>query len=119
LSNQAGRIALGLAPPLPRARAVSSAAPPDSRSEAEVQAEIVAALRQRGYIVLETSQHRRARPCPHCGQLSVPSGGMGHDAGVPDLLVSHPAWLRGVWMGLECKGGATVLSREQVELLDA
>jgi hypothetical protein len=88
------------------------------RLEDDVQESIEKALRARGYWVLSTSEHRRREACPHCGGWMVPRQGRGCDKGVPDLLVTSGRtrplqWPPGVWLGLECKGPRTALSREQ------
>lgn len=92
--------------------------------EAVIQSHIEGTLRSLGYIVLSTSEHRKAEPCPHCFQWMTPKQGRGCDKGVPDLLVTsgprrkvqYPA---GVWIGLEVKGPKTPLSAEQKILKEA
>jgi hypothetical protein len=71
-------------------------------SEADVVQVITEGLALKGFTVLRVGQHR--------ADLS------GQDAGVPDLLVTHPRWPEGVWIGLECKGTKTRLSPEQRRL---
>lgn len=75
-------------------------------SEADVQAQIVDALRYMGHIVLVTSRQRHR--CRKCGAWG--SGGDGCDKGIPDLLVNIGG---ATWLGLEVKGPRTRLSPEQ------
>lgn len=98
--------------PLEKARALIE----QKRSEDDVQQEIMVALRVRGYIVLQTSEHRRRVQCPHCDGWFTPKTGRGCDKGVPDLLIARDDWLAGVWLGLEVKGGNTKVSDEQKDL---
>lgn len=81
--------------------------------EDDVQRQIVRALREAGYTVLQTS--RRRKRCVHCGRYST--GGDGADRGVPDLIVRNPVWPPAMWLGIEVKGGKTAVSPEQRELL--
>ena len=69
--------------------------------EAERQWAIVKALRRFGYLVKETSEHRRPVRC-ECGNLFTPAGGSGIDRGIGDLLISRRDW-GGIWLMLECK----------------
>lgn len=91
-------------------------------SEAVVQSHIKGALRSRGYIVLETSEHRKREHCPKCGNSFASHNGRGCDKGIPDLLVTsgprcRHQWPVGVWVGIEVKGHKTPLSPEQEYLL--
>lgn len=91
-------------------------------SEEQVQQAIQQALLACRYRVLSTVHRYRRQPCPECGQMIRPSGGIGATPGVPDLLVSHDAWGGGgggalpLWAGIEVKGPRTRLSPEQEEL---
>lgn len=78
-------------------------------SEADVQAQIVDALRYMGHIVLVTSRQRHR--CRKCGAWG--SGGDGCDKGIPDLLVSLDD---ARWLGMEVKGPRTRVSPEQRSL---
>lgn len=60
------------------------------QSEAEVQAEIVTALELAGCTVYHTSTNGVRH-------------GTGVSKGVPDLLVAHPAFERGMLLGIEVK----------------
>lgn len=60
------------------------------QSEAEVQAEIVTALELAGCTVYHTSTNGVRQ-------------GTGVSKGVPDLLVAHPAFQRGMLLGIEVK----------------
>lgn len=87
--------------------------------EDQVQDCIVQGLRLRGYTVLVTSERRRGERCAACGHWQRPRLGRGTTPGIPDLLVSHPSWPPGMWLGIECKGTQTRLSPAQQELADA
>jgi hypothetical protein len=81
-------------------------------TEEQLQAVIVAALKLAGFVVLQTSRHRRR--CRRCG--CWPAGGDGTDRGVPDLLVSSSS--RSGWVGIEVKGPRTRVSVEQKDLAE-
>lgn len=68
--------------------------------EEQVQRCILEGLTAYGYIVKQTTV-RGVRK------------GYGASPGVPDLLVTHPKWPEGCWLGLEVKGPKTALSQEQ------
>jgi predicted RNA-binding Zn-ribbon protein involved in translation (DUF1610 family) len=87
--------------------------------EETVQQGIVIELRSRGYIVLVTSEHRRAQKCRHCGTLQYLAGGRGCTAGVPDLLVTRQEWPANTWRGLEVKSATGRTTPAQKELTDA
>jgi hypothetical protein len=82
-------------------------------TEEQLQQTIVQALRLAGFVVLQTSRHRRR--CRRCG--CWPAGGDGVDKGTPDLLVWSPS--RGAWIGAEIKGPHTRVSPEQHALAEA
>lgn len=86
-----------------------------NKLESDVEAEVVGGLRLLGYTVLVTS--RRVKLCPHCGGRQ--RGDDGASRGIPDLIVSHPSWGRGVWLGAELKSPTGRLRPEQRELADA
>jgi hypothetical protein len=82
-------------------------------NEAQLQKQIVQALRLFGYLVLETTH--RVKKCPR-GRWS--RGDYGSSKGVPDLLVTRTSW-DGFWLALEVKRpdpGRARLSPEQQEL---
>jgi len=81
-------------------------------TEAELQCQIVDALRLLGCTVLVTSA-RSYRPAQ--GERR----GYGADRGVPDLLVAPPGAPPSVWLGLEVKSARGRLSPVQKALLDA
>lgn len=86
------------------------------RDEGDVQASVVEALKTFGFLVLETSERRRATRCPHCTQMFTPSEGRGTTPGVPDLLVTHASFPRYLLAGLEIKGPRTAVSPAQRHL---
>lgn len=88
--------------------------------EAQRQAAGVKALKIRGYIVGENSEHRRASQCPHCGGWSTPAGGMGQTAGLGDLVITAEWWAQCLWMMAETKADSKAPLRPgQQRLLDA
>lgn len=97
-----------------KARAMLAAAV----SEEERQAAIMAALRLKGYIVLQTSEHRARVQCPKCDKWFVPRNGRGCSPGVPDLLVSRETWPEGLWMGMEVKGEEGKPTKAQASLME-
>jgi hypothetical protein len=70
--------------------------------ERAVVAVIAEGLTLLGFTVRRVGQHR--------ADLA------GQDGGIPDLIVTHPTWPEGVWLGLECKGTHTRLSPAQRDL---
>lgn len=88
-------------------------------SEDEIQRAIIVDLRLRGYEVLETSEHRRAEPCPHCKKFHTSTQGRGCLPGVPDLLVTHEDFPELCFLGLEVKGPKTPITPKQQQLADA
>ena len=82
-------------------------------SEDAVQSHIIGALRNEGYTVLETSEHRKAERCPHCEKWMRSKVGRGSSKGVPDLLVTKDTWPQYAAALLEVKGPQTRLSPEQ------
>lgn len=82
-------------------------------NEAQIQATIEAGLAYLGYIVLHTQHRYRLQTCPNCSRRFRPAGGYGADKAIPDLLVTHPAWSTGIFIGLEIKGPKTAISPEQ------
>ena len=88
-------------------------------TEAGIQQAIIQGATLLGYIVLSTSEHRRGIACPKCHRFFSPGGGRGSTPGVPDLLIRHPSWERGRWLGVEVKGPTTRVSPEQQTLADA
>ncbi len=87
--------------------------------EEDVQAGIVAGLTALRYTVLQTSRRNHVHRCPKCSENFRDHRGDGASKGVPDLVVSHPAWPEGTWLGLEVKGPQTRVSPEQKSLADA
>lgn len=81
-------------------------------SEATIQASAKDALKKLGYIVLDTSVRGPARVMRHA-KLTGASKGIG------DLLISHPRWLKGVWIMIDAKAHKGKPTTEQQELIDA
>jgi len=81
-------------------------------TEAELQCQIVDALRLHGCTVLVTSA-RSYRPATDKRR------GYGADRGVPDLLVAPPYAPPSVWLGLEVKSRTGRLTPEQRALAEA
>lgn len=84
--------------------------------EDEIQRDIINALRLLGYIVLETSEHRRVEQCPKCKERMTSTQGRGCTPGVPDLLVSHLDFPPLCLLGLEVKGPKTPITSAQSNL---
>ena len=84
-------------------------------TEEGIQRATIEALQTLGYKVLQTS--RRYRPCPGCGKID--HRGDGVTEGLPDLMVTHGAWPRAMFLGLEMKGPATKVSEAQQVLAAA
>jgi hypothetical protein len=82
-------------------------------TEAAIQRTIVEGLSWLGYIVLLTQHQYKLQTCPSCQCRFRPIGGYGTSKAISDLLVSHPHWGIGVWLGLEVKGPKTPVSPEQ------
>jgi hypothetical protein len=108
-------------------------------SESDIQATLVQALRQCGYEVLETGSQRAglvgkiyAGLC-QAGMLHhslskqaiytvlnrAIRGFSENDAGLPDVLITHPDWPVGEWLGLELKTPTGKVRPEQQRLSDA
>jgi hypothetical protein len=98
--------------------------------EEDVQRTIVDGFTAMGYIVLQTSRRVHLTRCPKCQTAFRPRGfvsrggedvpvGDGASKGVPDLIVCHPHWPAGVWLGIEVKGSKTPVSPEQAALQGA
>ena len=86
--------------------------------EWSVQKTIEDGLLHLGYLVLHTQHQYTLQHCPTCGAEFRATGGYGADKAIPDLLVRHPAWPVGLWLGIEVKGTKTRLSPEQKLLQD-
>jgi hypothetical protein len=67
-------------------------------SERSIQQAAVKLLRENGYLVLVTSDNRKAH----------------HTKGLPDIIVAVG---RGLWVGLEAKSDTGKLSEEQEQLM--
>ncbi len=74
--------------------------------ESDVQADIVDALKSRGYIVHTTSRQRRGVMIG--GKWRYSPRGDGCSPGLADLAIRHPTWPRAMWIHIEVKrpGGA-------------
>ena len=107
-------------------------------SEQDIQATLMQALKQCGYIVLTTGSQRAGL----VGQIyaGLCQAGMLHhslskqaiytvlnrairgfsenDTGTPDIFVSHPDWPSGEWLGLELKTPTGKVRPEQQRLAD-
>ncbi len=95
--------------------------------EKPIQNRTIRRFEAHGYIVLETSEHRRKIQCMQrdregkqvagCGRWFTPPGGRGTDKAIPDLFVHHPSkYPPYLWIGIEMKGTDTILSPEQALL---
>lgn len=100
-------------------------------SEASIQASTVSLLRLSGYIVMETGKDRSGlqgllarslRPHLKCDEKALFSiignclrSWASNDAGLPDLLVTHPGWPV-FWMPIEMKkpGGKVRTAQEKL-----
>lgn len=85
-------------------------------SEEQVMQSIIAALAQRGYLVLSTVHRHTRHTCSKCGMNEWHGGGYGATQGVPDLLVRLPSWKTATWLGIEVKGRTTKISPAQETL---
>lgn len=79
-------------------------------SEAELQGQIVQALRLMGYVVLVTTVKIRSKNPRHHQT--------GQTKGIPDLIISKPQWVVGSWLGLEIKNEKGRVRPEQQALAD-
>lgn len=86
------------------------------RPEEIVQAASIKLLEENGFRVKQTSVRYKLQKCKKCGHSQRPTGGYGASGGVPDLLVRHPSWPKGLWRGIEIKGPTTRISPEQKKL---
>ncbi len=85
-------------------------------TESDIQATIVAALRQCGYIVMETGKSRAQVPCKTCGSKNYATGWQGNTPGIADVIVSHVDWPKNVWHMLEIKKPGGKRRQEQIDL---
>lgn len=86
-------------------------------TEESIQAAIIEGLTLMKFTVLQTSHRTKLTECPACSMRFRPGGGYGATPGVPDLLISHPSWPVGCWLGMEVKGPTTAISPAQAALL--
>ena len=94
-------------------------APTDSdaaASEEAIQQAIIADLRARGYIVLQTTVRYSLVKCPSCSHAFHNHAPTGQTPGIPDLLVRADEWPLGAWLGIEVKSKKGTLSAEQKKL---
>lgn len=105
-------------PPLPGIS--KKRARPPRRSEAALQAQVIALIAQVGYRCLEIGKGRKAVRCSRCENVWVPKGGWnGNTEGSPDLFVYRDAWEPGRFLGLELKAEGTPIRPQQQTLIDA
>jgi hypothetical protein len=82
--------------------------------EADLQADIVKALRLCGYTVLSTVHIYKRVQCSKCGEWVMPRSGYGATKGIGDLLVARAD---GYWLMADIKAPKGRLSLEQRELV--
>lgn len=76
-------------------------------TESSIQSTLKQALEACGYIVGEVAKGRSAK---------ATGAWTGTTPGLPDILVSHPNWHDGMWLGIELKTPTGKLRREQAIL---
>lgn len=79
-----------------------------SISEAELQRQIVEALEVMRFKVLVTTVKIRSKNPKHHRT--------GQSKGIPDVIISKPQWMEGIWLGLEVKSENGRVRPEQQEL---